>query len=339
MVVVNYNGADYLGSCVESLVSDTYPARRIILVDNASTDDSRAILHRLVSVHPGLTLLCSERNLGYAGGINMALAAADGEFLAVLNMDVRVKIGWLAPLIEFLERRPDVGAVNPLIGLADGERTNAVGQDIHVTGLGFNRWLGRPMAEIGQTPLRVSGIQGGAFVIRRSLLAKMGGLDASGFLYHEDVNLSWLLRLMGYELYCVPKAVVYHDYSLTMSAEKLHLLERNRCAMLLAYARWSTLMLLSPALLTTEILLWSYCLLRGPDFVRAKLAAYRWALRQWPQIQRRRRLAESLRVVSDWKLLGRLRWLYALDQFLILGRERGASRRRPVRDLPREATH
>jgi GT2 family glycosyltransferase len=338
IVVVNYNGGERLRGCLESLLRDSVPAREILVVDNASTDGSRDTL-REMAAHPGITALWSERNLGYAGGVNLALERAQGEFIAVLNMDTIVQPGWARPPVAFLGAHPEVAAVNPLIALLDGQRVNAAGQDIHVTGLGFNRGLGQPVERVGQTPFPVPGIQGGAFVIRRVLLQRIGGMDASGFLYHEDVNLSWLLRLMGYELYCVPEAVVLHDYVLSMYPDKLHLLERNRWAMLLAYVRWPTLLVLSPVLLLTECLVWGYCVLRGWSFMRAKMASYRWVLRRWRQIGGRRRLAESVRARSDWWLLRRLRWIYTVDQFVILGRERGESRRQPTGGMPKEAIH
>jgi hypothetical protein len=124
-----------------------------------------------------------------------------------------------------------------------------------------------------------------------------------------------------------------------MYSDKLHLLERNRWAMLLAYVRWPTLLVLSPVLLLTECLVWGYCVLRGWSFMRAKMASYRWVLRRWRQIGGRRRLAESVRARSDWWLLRRLRWIYTVDQFVILGRERGESRRQPTGGMPKEAIH
>jgi GT2 family glycosyltransferase len=336
---VNYNGAKHLANCLESLIADSYPTREIIVVDNASTDDSRTVLESVASEHSDVTVLWSRQNLGYAGGINFALGSSRGEFIAVLNMDVTVSTDWLKPLVIFLKCNPTVGAVNPLIALLDGKRVNATGQDLHVTGLGFNRRLGRAVESIGRTPFPVSGIQGGAFLIHRGLLEKIGGMDTIGFLYHEDVNLSWLLRLMDCDLYCVPESVVYHDYFLTMYPGKLYLLERNRWAMLLAYLHSSSLFLLLPVLLFTESLLWGYCLLRGSEFIRAKVSSYRWIFRRWPQIKQRRQLAESVRSVSDWKLLRNLRWRYALDQFVALGRERGKSRRQPAGGLPKEAVN
>jgi len=334
VIVVNHNGGDRVMRCLESLLRDPYADRQILVVDNASTDESANGVASFVTTHPEIALIRSSQNLGYAGGVNLALGSASGEYIAVLNMDVVVEPGWLESLIAVLETNKGIGAVTPLLALADGTRINAAGQDVHVSGLGFNRRLGRPLSDAGQTPFSVSGIQGAGFVIRRELLERIGGMDPSGFLYHEDVNLSWLLRLMGFDLCCVPASVVRHDYFLSMYPEKLYLLERNRWTMLLAYLHGSTLLCLTPALILTEAMMWSYCFLRGWAFMRAKVRSYRWVWSHRDEMRRRRRLAESVRQVSDWQVLRRLRWSYAWSQFLVLGRERGASQRRNIRDLP-----
>ncbi|HYJ85603.1 MAG TPA: glycosyltransferase family 2 protein [Pyrinomonadaceae bacterium] len=339
LIVVNYNGGEKLRRCVNSLVEDSYAARELIVVDNASTDGNEAILGELELRHADLVVIRSAQNLGYAGGVNLGTEIARGEYVAVLNMDVVVQTGWLDPLIDFLQEHPEAGAVNPLTAQADGLHINALGQDLHITGLGFNHRLGESIRSAGVEPLDVPGIQGAAFVIRRALLEKIGGMDATGFLYHEDVNLSWLLNLMGSRIYCVPQSIVRHDYFLSMYPAKLHLLERNRCAMLLAYLRRPTLLCLLPLLFVTEALMWAYCLLRGWSFLQAKAASYRWVCRHRRQIAERRRLAESLRVLSDWQFLRRLRWAYPLDQLVTLGRERGDSKRQPEGGIPKAAEY
>jgi GT2 family glycosyltransferase len=334
VVVVNYNGGERLTRCVQSLLTDAYPAQEVLVVDNASTDGSLDGLAKLATTGHALTIVRSDRNLGYAGGVDLALPRTRGTYLAALNMDLEVTPGWLQPLVEFLETHPEVGAVNPLITIADGSGVNAAGQDIHVTGLGFNRWLGRRLNDVPRAPTRVSGLHGAAFLIRRSLLERIGGMDSSGFLYHEDVNLSWLVRLAGVDLYCVPASLVRHDYFLSMYPDKLSLLERNRWALLLAYLHWRTLFCLAPALLITECMLWGYCLLGGRAFVRAKLLSYAWVWRQRRAIEHRRRVARSVRAVSDWHVLRRLRWTYVWDQCAALGRTRDRSLRQPPGGLP-----
>ena len=307
----------------------------IIVVDNASTDDSLAVIREFQAEAQGLTLLSSSTNLGYAGGVNLALPHLAGKYLAVLNSDVIVVAGWLAPIVDWLEAHPDTGLINPLVLLyADQDRINATGQNIHVTGLGFNRWLGRPRHQAGTAPMLVSGIQGSAFVIRREVLERAGGWDAGGFLYHEDVELSWLLHLMGYEIYCLPAAHVLHKYHLTMYPEKLYLLERNRAAMLIANLHRRTGLMLTPWLLFTELLMWSYCCLRGVGFLKAKAASYLWVFGQWPNLMQNRHRIQALRRRTDWHILRKLRWSYDWDQFFTLGRERGPSARQPKGGLP-----
>jgi GT2 family glycosyltransferase len=333
VVVVNYNGGVRLARCLESLLHGTYPAQEFIIVDNASTDNSPEIIKDFAKTHSSLITLWSASNLGYAGAVNLALASARGDYLAVMNMDVTVERDWLEPLIAFLKEHRGTGAVNPLILLADGERVNAEGLDIHVTGLGFTRGLGRPLDKSPRSPVQTSGLSGAVFVISTDLLRRIGGLDTTGFLYHEDVNLSWLLHLIGLDLYCVRQSLVRHDYLLTMYPAKIHLLERNRWAMLFAYLRPASLFMLLPVLLLTEILMWSFCILRGPSFIKAKWASYRWVYEQWQEIQERRRLVESMRVVSDWDVLKKLCWAYAWNQLVTVGKERGPSARNTIEGI------
>jgi GT2 family glycosyltransferase len=332
VIVVNYNGADALARCLEALVADTDDAsHEVLVVDNASSDGSDSIAQAAAERNDSVRVLRSPTNRGYAGAVNLALAEARGTYVAVLNMDVVVGSGWLDPLISFLEAAPEAGAVCPLIVLeSDPGRINAAGQDVHVTALGFNRWLEQPRERAGGEPFRVSGLHGAAFLIRRDLFQSIGGWDESGFLYHEDVELSWLLTLAGREIYCVPTSTVSHDYHLTMFPHKLFLLERNRWSMLLANLRPLTRVALAPFLALSELMMWGYCLLRGPSFLRAKLDSYRWISGHRERIRDRRRFVDSLRRRSDRGVLRRMHWGYPVDQFVTLGRERGKSERNRI---------
>jgi hypothetical protein len=301
------------------------------VVDNASSDGSASIAEAAAERHDSVRLLRSPTNRGYAGGVNLALAEARGTYVAVLNMDVVVSPGWLDPLVSFLEASPRAGAACPLILLdSDPGRINAAGQNVNVTGLGFNRWLEQPRERAGTEPFRVSGLHGAAFLIRRELLKAIGGWNESGFLYHEDVELSWLLAVAGSEIHCVPASTVRHDYHLTMFPHKLFLLERNRWSMLLADMRGPTRIALSPLLALSELMMWGYCLIRGPAFLRAKLDSYRWISTHRGRIRERRKFIESVRRRSDWGVLRRMNWGYPLDQFATLGRERGESERNRI---------
>jgi GT2 family glycosyltransferase len=337
VVVVIYNGAAHLAECVAALMADTAsPPFDVWLVDNASTDGSGVLAEALAAQSAHIHTIRNPLNRGYAGGVNTALPHLRGEFVAVLNPDCVVEPGWLAHAIAFLRATPAAGGLSPLILLHGDGRINAAGQDVHVTGLGFNRWLWSHRGRAnGSAPMPVSGLHGAAFVMRLRLLAQMGGWDESGFLYHEDVALSWRLRLMGYDLYCLPGAVVHHHYHLSMYPEKLFLLERNRWAMLLTHLRADTRLALAPLLGVTELLMWGYCLLRGIGFLRAKTASYRWLWTHGAELAQQRAHIHTLRRRGDWAVLRGLSWGYAWDQFLSLGRERGPSRQ-PVGGMPVE---
>lgn len=336
IVIVTYNARGHLAEGVAALLADTEsPASELWLVDNASPDGTGALAEALAAEHaPRVRCQRNPVNLGYAGGVNSVLLKLSGEYVAVLNPDCRVMPGWLTPLTDLLRTEPRAGAVCPLLLLQADGRINAAGQDAHLSGLGFNRLMWRPAGQAGVRPTRVSGLHGGAFVTRRALLEQMGGWEDSGFLYHEDVELSWLIQLMGYDLYCQPEARVLHDYHLTMYPEKLFLLERNRWAMLLTYLHWPARLLLTPWLLLTEAMIWGYCLLRGPAFRRAKWDTYRWLVQHPAELTHLRQRIAALRQRRDRDLLGRLRWNYNWDQFLGLGRERGPSTRQPAGGLP-----
>jgi GT2 family glycosyltransferase len=318
-----------LERCVRSVLEGSGPDdAEVLIVDNASADGSAAIAERLAAENDRVRLLRSPTNRGYAGAVNLALPEARGEYLAVLNMDVIVAERWLDPLVSLLEARPDAGAACPLIVLeSDPGQINAAGQKLNVTGLGFNRWLGKPRERAGADPFATAGLHGAAFVIRRALLERLGGWDETGFLYFEDVELSWLLRIAGAEIWCVPASTVTHDYHLTMFPHKLFLLERNRRKMLLADLGGRTRLALAPLLALTELMMWGYCLLRGRGFLRAKWDSRRWARAHRAEIDARRAQIEPVRRRSDREVLRGLSWGYPLDQFLTLGRERGESER------------
>lgn len=319
IIIVNYNGITHLNECLQSLSAQEYPDYEVILVDNQSSDGSLELAKR---EFPAVRVVESLENLGYSGAANLGLQYARGAYVAVLNMDVVVEPNWLGPLVDFLESQPQAGAVAPKILLYnDRDKINALGQNVHVTGLGFNRLLHRPAAVADPAPRPVSGLHGSAFLIRKSLLDSIGGMNAANFMYHEDVDISLMVLLAGFDLYCVPASVVYHKYSLFMNPWKLYYLERNRWALLLSTFRWPTLLLLSPLFLLTELMMAVFCLRRGRAFIASKAKAVAWNWQQRQRIRQRRAYVQSLRRRPDRQLVRILRLNYDWDQFVHLGKD------------------
>jgi GT2 family glycosyltransferase len=279
-------------------------------------------------------VVVSADNLGLAGAVNRILPMVETPYLAVINPDVTPMDGWLEPLVEVLERQDDVAVACPLVLMEASGLVNSAGQHVHVTGLGFNRYLGAGPNKVDTAPHDVGGLHGAAFLIRTQLLETLGGWDDTGFLYHEDVALSWDVLLLGMRIVCVPASRVLHDYHLTMYPEKLYLLERNRWLLLLSHLSRGRLLAIGPALLLTELMVWGLALLRGPGFLRAKARCYRWLWSHRDEIAGWRDRVFSRPVYDAANLYRHTRWPYPLSQLRVLGGERGESARKPPGGLP-----
>jgi GT2 family glycosyltransferase len=130
----------------------------------------------------------------------------------------------------------------------------------------------------------------------------------------EDTDLSWRVRLAGARILYVPDAVVYHNYRLRFGKDKIYYQERNRYLMLLKCLRWSTLLILLPALVLAEAITWGFSLLRDTHNWINKLRAYAWILHNWRAIMQERRRVQRSRVASDAALLAGISPLLAFEQ-------------------------
>ena len=311
VILVNYNGMPHVDACISSVLKQSPADFEVIFVDNNSTDTS---LEYARSKFPSLTFVANDKNLGYAGGINSGLAHATGEYIAPLNIDTEVAPNWLNAMVAFLDKNPQAGAVTPKILLFDKRtRINALGLNIHISGLGFCRGLGKEDNN-SAAPENVPGVSGCSYLIRRQPFEQMGGAPGWCFMGNDDVIVSWLLRFMGYEIYFLPESIVFHKYSLKMNPEKLSRLEKNRHILLLSTLKPLTLLACLPVLLTIELMISVYSLAKGPSYIRAKFAALGSLWRERSDIKQRRDQYQPLRKISDFALFRQLSWNLAWDQ-------------------------
>jgi GT2 family glycosyltransferase len=300
LVIVTYNGEAYLRDLFASLRAHTpLDTTAIVVVDNASSDASRALLEEEARRTPRLHLhlLLQDRNLGFAGGNNVGLAFArtlGAPYALLLNQDTIVQPGWLDPLVAVMETRTRVAAAQPLLVLGDEpERVNSAGNAIHFCGFGYVTAYRRPIDEAvaGGDVRPVAYASGAALLLRIAALDEVGDFDEALFLYHEDLELQLRLRQAGWDCVLVPRARVVHRYKAAFSAAKYGFLERNRLIVLLqswpAAVLWGAL----PALVSVELAVLVFAARGG--WLRQKLRAYQEVIRSLPRIRslRRRRLA------------------------------------------------
>ncbi len=331
LAIVNFNSGDGLGNCLDSLSEHPSTAiESVVVIDNASSDASAAACEK---PRTGLDvrLIANETNVGLAAAVNQVLDDIDTRWLAVLNPDTAIRSNWVDLLVDALAEYPAAAAASPLITMSHDGRINSLGQRLHVTGLGFNRLLGHARGDAPTDIHEVDGLHGAAFVVDTEALVSIGGWDTTGFLYHEDVALSWSLRACGSKILAVPDAWVEHDYTLSMNPEKLFLLERGRAMLVRTHLSLSTRMALSPFLAISHIMVYGMCVLRGRDFVVAKRRAGRWVRDHPDEVSRWRTRVEGFRAVSDRALLRGLAWGYPIRQIIGVGTEKRGTERRSLK--------
>jgi GT2 family glycosyltransferase len=209
VVVVTWQGAGFLGACLDSLAAQTV-AREVLVVDNASTDGTADVLRRRADVR----VIRTSENLGFAGGAQLGLESAETEYVAFLNDDAVAEPTWLEALVGAADAHHDAAAITSLLLLAgtDPPRVNNAGVVLLPTLYGTDRAFGRPASEVDQ-PAEVFGFSGGAALVRRDAALAVGGFPARFFLYYEDTDLSWRLRLAGWSIRYEPTAVVHHRHA------------------------------------------------------------------------------------------------------------------------------
>jgi GT2 family glycosyltransferase len=295
----------------------------LIVADNGSADGSAELAAELA---PAARVLRLGENRGFAAACNAAAEAAGGDLLVVLNPDAMPLPGFGKAIRRPLLEGRGWDAWMALVACEDATRVNTYGNPVHFTGIAWAGGHGEPLPERLE-PREVPAASGACLAIGRERWRELGGFPAEFFLYHEDIDLSFRIRLAGGAVGLEPAAVVDHDYEFGGRPQKWRWLERNRWAFLIRIYPGALLALLVPALLVTELALLPASLAGG--WFRQKLLANLDVLRWLPRLLRERRAIQATRVVSAARFAA---WLTAdLDSPNLPG----FVRRGPVRALLR----
>ncbi|OON67589.1 glycosyltransferase family 2 protein [Hymenobacter sp. CRA2] len=246
IISINYNQAAVTCELLASLRQLTYPRVEVIVVDNASpTDDPGIIAERF----PEVQLVRSAENLGFAGGNNLGLRHAAGEYLLFLNNDTEVAPDFLEPLVQLFEQDPQAGVASPKI-IFHGPPGNVIQ---YAGSRGINPWTGRSIT-IGQyepdhgqhnhsavTELA----DGAAMMVPRRVVDAVGLMPEMYFLYYEELDWCEMIKRAGYRCHYVAGSTVYHKESMSVgkaSVLKTYYMNRNRLLFIRRNARgWARL--------------------------------------------------------------------------------------------------
>jgi len=207
VIVLCWNSRQRIGDCLESLLALESPAAELIVVDNASSDETLAFVR---GSFPGVSVVALDRNCGYAAGNNAGARVARGKYLAFLNDDTQVDTRWLSALVAAAEADPSVGLVTSQIVYRDRpDVLDSAGDGYLRSGGAFKHHHGQPVNDAPATR-EVFGACGAGFLVRSELFTSLGGFDEDFFMVYEDVDLSYRARLRGAECRYAAAALVYH---------------------------------------------------------------------------------------------------------------------------------
>ena len=298
VVILNWNGLQHLQHYLPSVVATTHGAD-VVVADNGSTDGS---IEWLKAEMPQVRLVLLDRNYGFAGGYNRALAELpDYDTFVLLNSDIEPTEGWLAPLLDVLVTNDDVAVVVPKI-LDDKcrekfEYAGAAGGFIDILGYPYCR--GRILSTVerdeGQydTQRDVMWGSGAAFCCRAELFRSLGGFSEEFFAHQEEIDLCWRVWLSGKRVVVEPRSKVYHLGGATLSADspfKTMLNHRNNLAMLYRCTPTSQRLLVAVVRPMLDFAAFLVYLLQGKSkSARAVFQAWRDFLRWHPRLKAERK--------------------------------------------------
>ncbi len=211
VIIPNCNGIAHLPTCLAALRTQTYAPLEIILVDNASSDQSQEFVRR---EFPEVRLISLRHNRVFAGAVNEGIRAARGEIIALLNNDTEADPHWLSELEAALCREPRAGMAASKLKLFERRaQLHNAGDSYGRDGMPINRGVWQVDHGQFDTDRFVFSACGGAGAYRKTLLDQIGLFDEDLVAYCEDVDLGWRAQLVGARCVYAPRAIVYHKLS------------------------------------------------------------------------------------------------------------------------------
>ena len=216
IVILNWNGKKFLEKFLPIVMkySSGYD-KEVVVADNNSADDSIAFLKEN---YPSIKLIELDKNYGFTGGYNKALEMIDSEYFILLNSDIEVTPGWIDPIIQFMDEKPDIAACMPKIKSYHEkekfEYAGASGGFIDKFGYPFcrGRIFNHLETDQGQydDAIQVFWATGACFFVRAEIFKKLNGFDNDFFAHMEEIDLCWRINHSGHKIYCFPKVEIFH---------------------------------------------------------------------------------------------------------------------------------
>lgn len=308
IIYLSFNGKRYLDEVLSALRALNYQRDKLefIFVDNASSDGSQEYLKNVSDI----TFFTNEKNLGFAEGNNIGIQHAisnKADYVFLHNNDLKLHPDAIKEAVELAESDPKIGSVQSFMTLwKHPDIVNSSGGMVHFLGFGFVRDNGKKSDKVMEwrsNGEEIAYASGAAVLYRAEVLKKVGFLDPFLFLYHEDLELGWRIRLAGFKNVLSLRSRAFHDYEFKRSVKKFYWMERNRWLVHFSHLKPQTLTLILPWMILLEIPLLIFAIFGG--WFNQKLLVYvnLFKPRIWKYVLRKRRESSMIRTVADAEIV------------------------------------
>ena len=315
IIILNYNAGSLLIDCIDSIQKSTHKNTEIIVVDNASRDNSHI---KCKKKFESIKLIENHQNLGYCEGNNVGLRVAKGQFIAVLNPDTIVEPCWLEELLKAYRDNGE-GIYQPkFLATSDHSMLLSTGNMIQIFGFGFSRSKGNIDDKEFEKIEKIDYASGTCIFISKKLLEKIGLFDSFLFAFHDDLELCWRGALIKINSFYVPKSIVYHPIegtSFKWSPIKFKLIERNRKYCLLTLYDRKTLLKMIPSLFLVDIAVFFFYLSKG--LLKMKILADIEILSNLKNINKKYVENQKIKIVSDKELIQQFKNHVDVPQWIV----------------------
>jgi hypothetical protein len=317
IAILSYNGMPYLRDCLDTVCSQNYEPYDMIVIDNASKDGSLQFVRKN---YPKVKTIENHENLGFAKGFNSGVSSVLAKrksrykYVAFLMQDVKVDSNWLSELVKVMDRHEEVALSQSLILNWDGSKIDDDGGLLDPLGYTRPRNLGKDATQVDlRKPYRIFYATGGAMLLRIMPSSPLNRdlFDPIFGTYCEDIDLSWRLRLQGYDIICVPTSKVFHKNPFatrsiggTGTAMRMFLSERNGLIYLTKNLSTRNLIKYIPLSIAFRFAVGISMLLYSPTAAKARIKGLlSFLTKDFKVVWINRLETQRLRVVSDEKIL------------------------------------
>lgn len=287
VVIPNYNGIDYLGNCIDSLMSQDVRSFEIIVVDDASNDESFELIQKKYPANgafPRTKYIKHETNSGFCKSVNDGIEAAETEYIFLLNNDTVVESDCIRELYRAIRSDENIFSVAAkMVSLQNPDITDDAGDYYCLFGWAYAPAKDKPAQNYVHRK-KIFSACGGAAMYRKSILEELGMFDENHFAYLEDVDLGYRAKLFGYINIVAPKAVVKHAGSASSGSRynefKAKLTAKNNIYLIYKnMPDWQIVINSIPLLIGIIIkTLFYFCKKLGPSYVNGLLQGFRLCL-------------------------------------------------------------